>query len=180
MAAERPVVEIELVPDVIINGLRNADRARLGECLEPGGDVDAIAKDVVAVDDHVAKIDANPQLQAALGRDRVVDRARGALHLDSAVQRIDNARKIRQHAITCGADDPSAMRRDQRVDGAPQFAKYAMRTGLIFAHQPTETGHIGVQDGGEFSLPRARFENFSHRPSADRPNTEASAHCQCV
>ena len=69
MAAERAVIEIELVPDLVVDGLRDADRAGLGERLEPGGDVDAIAKDVVAVDDHVAEIDADPQLEPALGRD---------------------------------------------------------------------------------------------------------------
>jgi hypothetical protein len=40
---------------------------------------------------------------------------------DGTVQRIDNTRKISQHAVACGADDPSAMRRDQRVDGAPEL-----------------------------------------------------------
>ena len=118
MAAERAVIEIELVSDVVVNGLRDADRAGLRERLEPGGDVDPVAKDVVAVDDHVAEIDANPQFQTALGRDRVVDRTRGPLHFDGAVQRVDDARKIRQQAVACGADDPSAMRRDQRVDSA--------------------------------------------------------------
>ena len=70
MAAERTVIEIELVPDLVVDGLRNADRAGLGERLEPGGDVDAVAKDVVAVDDHIAEIDPDPQLETALGRER--------------------------------------------------------------------------------------------------------------
>ena len=67
MAAERTVIEIELVPDLVVDGLRDADRAGLGERLEPRGDVDAIAKDVVAVDDDVAEIDADPQFETALG-----------------------------------------------------------------------------------------------------------------
>ena len=72
MAAKRPVIEIELVPDMLVNGLRDADCAGLGERLEPGGDVDAVAEDVVAVDDHVAEIDADAQFETALGRERVV------------------------------------------------------------------------------------------------------------
>ena len=172
MAAERAVIEIELVPDLVVDGLRNADGAGLGERLEPGGDVDAIAEDVVAVDDHVAEIDADPQLETALGWDGVVDGARGALHLDGATQRVDDARKIRQQAVACGADDPPAMRRDQRVDGAAQLAERSMRAGLILAHQPAETDHIRMQDGGEFPLPRAGFEDFGHRPSNNEPNIE--------
>ena len=54
------VTEIELVLHLLVDGLRNANRARLGERLEPGGDVDAIAKNVVPIDDDVAQIDTDP------------------------------------------------------------------------------------------------------------------------
>ena len=164
MAAERPVIEIELVSNLIIDGLRDADGAGLGERLEPGGDVDAIAEDVVAVDDDVAEIDADPQLETALRRDRIVDRPRRPLHLDGAVQRIDDARKIRQQAVACRADDPPAMCCDQRVDGAAELAERLMRPCLILAHQPAETDHIRMQDRGKFPFPRAGFEDFGHRP----------------
>ena len=111
---------------------------------------------------------------------RVVDGARGPLHLDGAIQRVDDARKIRQQAVAGRTDDPSAVRRDQRVDGAAELAQRLMRAGLILSHQPAETDHIRVQDGGEFPLPRAGFEDFGHRPSDDEPNIGASAHRQCV
>ena len=125
----------------------------LGEGLEPGGDVDAIAEDVVAIDDDVAKIDTDPQLETAFGRHRVVDGTRCPLHLEGAVQRVDDARKIRQQAVACGADDPSAMRRDQRVDSAAEPSECLMRTRLILAHQAAEADHIRMQNGGEFPLP---------------------------
>jgi hypothetical protein len=172
MAAERTVVEVELVPDVLVDGLRNADGAGLGERLEPGGDVDAIAEDVVTVDDHVAEVDTDPQFETALGRDRIVDRMRGPLHLDSAAQRIDHARKIRQKAVARGADDPPAMPCDQRVDGAAQGAQGLMRACLILPHQAAEADDIRVQDRGEFPLPRAGFEDFSHPPSNDEPKIQ--------
>ena len=121
MAAERVVIEIELVPDLLVDGLGDANGARLGERLEPGGDVDAIAKDVVAIDDHVAKIDTDPELETPFRRDGVVDGTRCSLHLDGAVQRVDDARKIRQQAVARGADDPSAVRGDQRVDSAAEL-----------------------------------------------------------
>ena len=66
MAAERAVIEIELVPDLVVDRVRYADRAGLGERLEPGGNVDAIAEDIVAIDDDVPEIDADPQFETAL------------------------------------------------------------------------------------------------------------------
>jgi hypothetical protein len=53
MATERPVIEIQLVFDLLVDGLGNANRTGFGERLEPGGDVDAIAKQVGAIDNDV-------------------------------------------------------------------------------------------------------------------------------
>src|SRR5215472_4736489 len=74
MTAQWAVIQLELVPDLVINGLRDAYGARLGERLEPGGDIDAIPEDVVAIDDDVAEIDPDPQLEPAFRRHRVVYR----------------------------------------------------------------------------------------------------------
>ena len=120
----------------------------------------------------VAEVDTHPQFETALGRDRIVDRMRGPLHLDSAAQRIDHARKIRQKAVARGADDPPAMPCDQRVDGAAQGAQGLMRACLILPHQAAEADDIRVQDRGEFPLPRAGFEDFSHPPSNDEPKIQ--------
>ena len=49
---------LHLSPDV----LGNRDAAGLGDALDPRRDVDAIAKDIFAVDDDVADIDPNPEL----------------------------------------------------------------------------------------------------------------------
>ena len=79
------------------------------------------------------------------------------MHFDGAVQRIDDARKIRQQAVACGAHDPSASRRDQWVDSAAELSKCVVRTRLILAHQAAESDHIGMQYGGKFSLPRGNI-----------------------
>jgi hypothetical protein len=170
MAAEWTVIEIELVPDLLVDRLRNADGTGSGERFEPSGDVDAIAEDVVAVDDDVAEIDADPQLETAVKGYGVVDRTRRSLHLDRAAERVDDTRKIRQQAVARSADDPPAMRRDQRVDGAAELAERSMRARFIHTHQPAETDHIRMQNGGELPFPRAGFQDLSHRS----PENEAS------
>ena len=174
MAAERAVIESELVSDVFEDGVRNANGAGLGHCFEPGGDVDPVTKNIVAVDDHVAKIDANSQFEPALRRDRIVDRPRRSLHFERAVQRVDDAREIRQQAIPCRADDPTAMRDDQRVDGAAELAQRLMRARLILAHQAAEPHHIRMQNGGEFPIPRGGCARRRRRV------IEQGAHHRCV
>ena len=64
------------------------------------------------------------------------------------------------------------MRRDQWIDSAAELTERSVRARLILAHQAAETDYIGVQDGGEFPLPRAGFEDFSHRPSNNESNVE--------
>ena len=75
MAAERMVIEIELIPDLLVDSLGDANGARSGESLKTGCDVDAITEDVATVDDHVAEIDTDPQFEAPIRRDETVDGA---------------------------------------------------------------------------------------------------------
>src|SRR4051794_15176896 len=99
MAPQGVIIKVQLVFDVLVDGMRYADGAGFAESLEPGGNIDAIAEDVVAIDDDVAEIDADTQLETALERDGVVEGTGCSLHRDGAVQRVDDARKIRQQAV---------------------------------------------------------------------------------
>src|SRR6516225_2389295 len=51
-----------------MNHVRNADAARSREALQPGRDVDTVAINLCAVDDHVPEVDANAKLHPAVGR----------------------------------------------------------------------------------------------------------------
>ena len=75
MAAERMVIEIELIPDLLVNSVGDANGAGLGESLEACSDVNAITEDVAAIDDHVAEIDTDPELETPVRRDGIVDGA---------------------------------------------------------------------------------------------------------
>ncbi len=57
--------EAELVAHLIMDDARNHDSAGFGERLQPRCHVDAVAKDVVTVDDNIADIDADAELDAA-------------------------------------------------------------------------------------------------------------------
>ena len=57
--------EIELACGVLVHPRRDADAARLGQAFEPRRDIDAVAKDVAVLDDDVAEIDADAELDAA-------------------------------------------------------------------------------------------------------------------
>src|SRR5207253_7963218 len=102
--------------DVVADGARDADAAWLCECLQPSSDVDAVAVDVSAIDDHVAEIDPDPEGDPlVLGRLGIAVDHR-PLNLDGAAHRIDDARKLHQHAVAGGLDNPAVMLPDFGVD----------------------------------------------------------------
>ena len=52
-------VEVELVADIVSNASGYCDATRLGDPFDPRGDVDAVAENVVILNDDIAKIDAD-------------------------------------------------------------------------------------------------------------------------
>ncbi len=66
--------EPELVADLVEDGPGHADPARVGPRLDPGGNVDRVADDVVPVFDHIADMDPDPQYDRLVGVRRGVPR----------------------------------------------------------------------------------------------------------
>ena len=53
--------QVELALEMVVGGARDQHAAGLAQLLQPGGDVDAVAEQVVALDHHVAEIDADAE-----------------------------------------------------------------------------------------------------------------------
>jgi hypothetical protein len=80
-------------------GHRDPSTTKLYDRRQTGGDVDAVAEDVVVLDDDVSEIDADAEMDPlAVGQLRVAVN-HPALHLDSATDRVDDALKLDQHAV---------------------------------------------------------------------------------
>src|SRR5208283_6057493 len=95
------------------------DPTRLGQRLQPRCDVDAIAEDVVAIDDNVADVDPDTKLDPLFGRNTRVALGHATLHIDRTAHRIDYARELQQQAIAGGLDDPAAVFGDLWVNKLP-------------------------------------------------------------
>ena len=77
------------VAHLLVGRAGQAHPARLANAFQPSGDVDAVAHQVaVALLDHVAEMDADPELDAALGRHASVALDHGVLHFDGAAHRV--------------------------------------------------------------------------------------------
>ena len=82
--------------DLLVGVVGKTDAAGCGERLQPRGDVDAVAEDVALVDDDVADIDADAELDATIFRNGSAALRHAALHLHRAAHGIDDAREFDQ------------------------------------------------------------------------------------
>ena len=135
---------------MVVDRARDDDPAGAGEAFEPGGDIDAVAVQIAALDHDIAEIDADPQLQPA----RVA-----ALDGHGARHRVDHAREFREHAVAEQLDQPATMRRQQNRDHpVPQRRESSERAGLILLDERRVADHVGRQDRSQAPL-GARFHH---------------------
>ena len=81
------------------------------------GDVDAITHDVaIAFLDHIAKMNTDPKLDAALCRKASIPLGHPVLQLDGAANGIDHASELYEEAVASPLDDTAVMQSDGRVD----------------------------------------------------------------
>ena len=133
-------VAAELAPEVVEGRAGDHDPAGLGELLEAGGDVHPVAVDVLALDDHVAEVDADPEADAlGLGHARL-PLGHAALDRDRARDGVDDAGELAERAVAHELDDAAAVLGDERLDELPAVRLEAReRAGLVALHQPASS-----------------------------------------
>ena len=103
--------------------------------------------DVLALDDHVAQVDTDAELDAPpLGGARVAPRHR-ALHLDRTLNGIDDACELGQDAIAGGLDDAPVVRGDGGLDQLAEVRLHGRQRGrFVLPHETRVADHVGRQD----------------------------------
>src|ERR1700733_3317705 len=102
----------ELIPNLVVRRPRDTHAAGLAERFQTRGDIDAVTKYVVAVDDDIADVDADPKDDLLFPGNRSVAPDHAALNIYGATYRIDHARKFYQHAIAGSFDNAATVFRD--------------------------------------------------------------------
>ena len=145
--------EIEPRLDLPIRLLGQTNSAGLGDTLQSGGDIDAVAHQIaVALLDHVAEMDADSELDATLGRKTGIALDHAVLHLDGAANGVNDASKLNEDAITRPLDDATVMHRDRGIEQiAPQPAQPRQRPLLVGTGKLAVSGYVRRQDGRELA-----------------------------
>jgi hypothetical protein len=135
-------------------------------------DIETVAIEVVALDDHIAEIDADAQFDAAVRRDTSVPLGYRLLHRDRAAHRIDDAGKFHQQAVAGGLDDAAVVLGDFRIEqlAAQRFEAF-VRAFLVRPRQPRVPCHIG---GGEDRSQTVSLGHFASPAARRRPDRNSS------
>jgi hypothetical protein len=135
---------------ILLDPRRHADAAGVRQSFETRGHVDAVAKNVAILDDNVADIDADPELDPAVRRHIGVALGHSALDVHGAADGIDDAGEFGQQLVARCLYQASAILGDLGIEqGRPVDPQLADCDFLVGAHNPAVTGNIGRQDGRE-------------------------------
>ena len=138
--------DIDLATDLSIGVIGQADPAGLGNALKASGDIDAVAEDIIVVDDDVSDVYPNAELDPEVLRHTVVLFSHAVLDSDRTARSIHRASEFNQHAVAGGFDDPAAMGGDGGVDeGRSNRFEPGQRAFLVDAHEAAIPGDIRRQ-----------------------------------
>ena len=146
-------LQFELVADLVAHHRRTGDAAGPRQPFEPRRHVDAVAIEIVALDDDVAEIDADAELDVPVFGNPGVALRHAALDFDRAARRIEHAAELDQEAVAHHLEDAPAMLGDGRIEElAAMLAKRAQRALFIGLHEPAVADDVGRQDGRQPAL----------------------------
>jgi len=123
--------------------------AGFGQPFEPGSNIDAVAVNVIFLDDNIARIDADAQLQLAVAGGIIVG-GQTALDIDGAIHRVDGAVELNEESVALAAEKSTLVQRDSWFDhGFDAIGKPDVCAFLVDAHQTAIADDIGEKDRGK-------------------------------
>ena len=150
LLAQVPEGDIELARGVLLYPRRHADPSRLCQTFEPSRDIHAIAEDVPVLNNDVALMDADAELDPIVGRNRLIAVGHTGLHLGRAAQRVHDTAELDQKPVACRLDEPAVTRGNGRIDQLrPDSPKPCENGVFILPHEAGIPSHVGGEDRGE-------------------------------
>ena len=135
---------VQPVLDLVAYHAADADVTWFGQSFEAGGDIDTVAVDVALVEDHVAEIDSDAELDPAFHRHIGIVLNHRPLDFDGAAHRINDAGELDEQPIAGSLDDAAPVLLDLGIRQlAPDRLQRAERPFLVRPHQQRITGNIG-------------------------------------
>ena len=144
---------VEPPAHLAISVLGKTDASRLGDAFQSRGDVDAVAHQIaVAFLDDVAEVNADAELDRAVGRKPGVALDHAVLHLDGAAHGFDDAAELDDRPVAGAFDHAALMHGDGRIDQiAAQRAQPRQSAILVRAGRTAVADNVGGEYRGDLA-----------------------------
>ena len=140
--------QVELAANLVVELPGNADASRLGEGFQPCCDVHPVTIEVVALHDHVPKIQPYPELHLVLSGHLVVAVPHVLLEFHRRHDSVHRTGELCDHRVSGTPEDASVVGLDGLVGDSTADFEVAQRAILILAHHLTESDYVCSEDSG--------------------------------
>src|SRR5262245_56307822 len=166
-------VEVELAFHLLECRGGEPNLARAGEGLDARGDVHAVARDALAVDDQLADVDTDAKRQRAPRGQLLVPRRQARLDRHGARHRIDHAAELGEQVVTDRIDHAPVMLANQGRHRIAMRLEGAEGRHLVGGHQSTVTDRVGAEDRRKLALRK----DCLHGSTVSRRSTGSLSFC---
>ena len=127
---------------------RRLGSARSRQRFEPGGQVDAIAVEILAIDHDITDIDAHAEFDLAIIGDPSIAVMHAGLDLDSTAHGVEHAAELDEEAVAHLLEDAPAVFCYGRIEElAAMLPESAERAFLMGLHKSAVAHDIARHDG---------------------------------
>src|SRR5262245_54664911 len=109
-------LDFELVADLVTHHRRTGNAAGPHQPFEPGRQIDAIAVEILAIDDDVPDIDADAEFDLAIIGDPGIAVMHAGLDLDSTARGVEHAAELDEEAVAHYLEDAPAVFCDSWIE----------------------------------------------------------------
>ena len=126
--------------------------------------VDAIAQEVIALDNDVAEVDTHAEVHTAIIGQLAVALLEILLDFDGAAHSLDGASELGDDAVTGAPENPAMMVRDQPLDDLSVRVQRADSRFLVGLHEPAVADHVRAEDRGKSPFNFLPFHGSLRQP----------------
>jgi hypothetical protein len=136
---------------LIVRGPRDTHGPCVRQCLQPRGNVHAIAEQIPSAHHHVTDMHTNAKIDALVGWDTRVRLGQSSLGLHRALYGINGTSELRKDTIARRVRYAAPVFPNEPVADRAPFGQPFERADLVSAHEPGVALHIRCEDCNEAS-----------------------------
>ena len=151
--------QVQLASYFLVELRRYMDAASISTRFDPSCYVDPVSIKVIPLNNHITKVQPDPELHPVFLSTRGVARHDVLLKLNCRNNSVHRACELCNNRVTSGGKYSAVVVLNGLVNNGPAGFEILERQVLVLAHLQAKAHHVGCKNGGEF----ASWRRVRHR-----------------